>query len=306
MRLFKRDTMKYIIIKLICLSILSSIYSCKTKSILIKEEKLWKQGWRMIGNSMENELELANGQFDSLLAKEQELDLKFLITGLEVKSKLNKRSEIAKIMETQNTAIKTEICSIKSLRKNIHCKTIPRENIDNKELQMEIVKMYVDDQASRGIFMDNIIAKYNIDTTLISKDSGVKIDEDNRNRLKEIISKHGFPTQNLVGKDAMRGVFFIIQHADMDKEWQKSQLKNIEKAVKNGDLDGQSFAYLYDRIKVNNGEKQLYGTQFSNVDPKNKTVELEPTKDLKNLDKRRREIGMMPIQMYKKLMLKNL
>ncbi len=132
------------------------------------------------------------------------------------------------------------------------------------------------------------------------------VDERNRNRLKEIFEEHGFPTKKLVGKEAMRGIFLMVQHSDGDKEWQKSQLVNIEKAVKNGDLDGQSYAYLYDRIKINNGEKQLYGSQFSNVDPINKTVELADTEDMKNLEKQRMEIGMMPIEMYKTFMLKNL
>ena len=101
-------------------------------------------------------------------------------------------------------------------------------------------------------------------------------------------------------------MFFIIQHSDGDKQWQKSQLPNIERAVENGDLDGQKYAYLYDRIKINSGEKQLYGTQFSNVDPINKTVELADTENVEDLNKRRMKIGMMPIDMYKKYMLKNL
>jgi hypothetical protein len=104
----------------------------------------------------------------------------------------------------------------------------------------------------------------------------------------------------------MYGVFLMLQHSDGDKEWQKSQLPNIEKAVKKGDLQGQSYAYLYDRIKINSGEKQLYGSQFSKVDPVIKSVELAETEDLENLDNRRREMGMMPIEMYKRLMLKNL
>ena len=154
--------------------------------------------------------------------------------------------------------------------------------------------------------MQNIISKYDIDSTKITQDGDVVVDERNRNRLKEIFDKNGFPTRKLVGKDAMYGIFLMIQHSDGDKEWQKSQFANIERAVKKGDMDGQSYAYLYDRIKVNNGEKQLYGTQFAKVDPINKTVELAETEDIENLDKRRMEIGMMPIEMYKEFVLKDL
>lgn len=71
-------------------------------------------------------------------------------------------------------------------------------------------------------------------------------------------------------------------------------------------MDGQSYAYLYDRIKMNSGEKQLYGTQFSDVDPENGIVTLAETEDMDNLDHRRMEIGMMPIEMYKEVMIKNI
>jgi hypothetical protein len=57
---------------------------------------------------------------------------------------------------------------------------------------------------------------------------------------------------------------------------------------------------------MNGGEKQLYGTQFANVDPLQQTVELAEIEDLEHLDTRRREIGMMPIEMYKRFMLRNL
>ena len=199
-----------------------------------------------------------------------------------------------------------EICRKEFLSKYEVCKEYSIEEVENKELQIELIRMYVDDQAARGNLMHDIISKYKIDSTEITQNGGVFVDERNRNRLKEIFKEYGFPTKKLVGKDAMQGIFLMIQHSDGDKEWQKSQLPNIEEAVKNGDMNGQSYAYLYDRIKINGGEKQLYGTQFANVDPINKIVELADTEDLDNLDKRRMEIGMMPIQMYKEFMLKNL
>jgi hypothetical protein len=154
--------------------------------------------------------------------------------------------------------------------------------------------------------MEDIITKYSLDKTQIVNESMAIVDERNRQKLNEIIKEFGFPTKEMVGKDAMNGIFLIIQHADGDKEWQKSQLPNIEQAVKNGDMDGQSYAYLYDRIKINGGEKQRYGTQFAKVDPINRTVELAETEDIENLDKRRMEVGMMPIEMYKRFMLRSL
>lgn len=199
-----------------------------------------------------------------------------------------------------------EICKKDFLSKYEVCKKYSVEEVENKDLQIELIRMYVDDQAARGNLMHDIISKYKIDSTEITQNGVVYVDERNRNRLKEIFKEYGFPTRKLVGKDAMQGIFLMIQHSNGDTEWQKSQLVNIENAVKKGDMNGQSYAYLYDRIKINSGEKQLYGTQFANVDSINKTVELAETEDLENLDKRRMEIGMMPIQMYKEFMLKGL
>ena len=283
------------------------ILSCKqNKETNISEVEKWKLGWRIIESSMDENLKQAEIQFDSLLSYTNMLDRKYLVTGLELKSKLNKEEEVVEIMGKQDLAMKKQLCLNEVLGKLDLCKGDSEEQVNNTELQMELIKMYVDDQACRGNIMDDIIDKFSVSRDQITQDGCIAVDERNRTRLKEVFAEIGFPTRELVGKDAMYAVFLMLQHSDGDKEWQKSQLPNIEKAVKNGDLQGQSYAYLYDRIKINSGEKQLYGSQFSKVDPVTKSVELAETEDLENLDNRRREMGMMPIEMYKRFMLKNL
>ena len=284
---------------------LISLTACKqNENQQITDVEIWKLGWRMIASSMEENYELANLQFDSLRNSTKIIDAKYLVTGLEAKNELGKIDEITEIVNSQDRSMLQKICGKDFLSNYKICEEHSIEEVGNKELQIELIKMYVDDQAARGNLMQDIILKYNIDSTEITRDGGIVVDERNRNRLKEIFKEYGFPTRKLVGKHAMQGIFYIIQHSDRDKEWQKSQLANVEKAVKKGDMDGQSYAYLYDRIKINSGERQLYGTQFAKVHPINKTVELAETEDLENLDKRRMEIGMMPIEMYKEFMLK--
>ncbi len=289
------------------LLVISLIISCKSiPNTKVTEDEVWRLGWRMIENSWDEKNEIAELQFDSLLTINKEMDRKFLLSGLMIKWILGKKEEIIAILNKQSEEVLKQICTGKVLSGFEPCNGLSEEKVGNKLLQMELIKMYVDDQAVRRNLMKNIIIKYDLDTTQITQDSGVIVDGRNRNRLKEIISEFGFPNRKMVGRDAMQGIFMMIQHSDRNKEWQKSQLENIEQAVKNGDLDGQSYAYLYDRIKINNGEKQLYGTQFANVDPVNKIAELADTEDIKNLDKRRLKIGLMPIETYKKFMLRNL
>ncbi len=289
------------------------VTACKDdKNQQMNDVEIWQLGWRMIGSSMEENYELASLQFDSLRSKAKIIDSKYLVTGLEAKNAIGNIDEIIQILNSQDRSMLQEICGKQFLSGLEPCDKYSKENIGNKELQIELIKMYVDDQVVRGNMMKEMITKYQIDTIGIkthqdwSNPSEISVDDKNRNQLKQIIEKYGFPTKSLVGKDAMQGIFLIIQHSDGDREWQKSQLTNIENAVKKGDMDGQNYAYLYDRIKINSGEKQLYGTQFAKVDPVNKTVELAETEDVENLDRRRMEIGMMPIKMYKEFMLENL
>ncbi|MBT8189323.1 MAG: hypothetical protein KJO29_02750 [Bacteroidia bacterium] len=292
-------------ISLSCLFVIM-LSSCTEQANIQTDEEIWKLGWRMIASSLEEEYTIAELQFDSLVLLATKLEDNFLKKGLDIKSKLGKQAEIESIINAQDEKTLIDLCRLDILRDLKVCTKIPQETVSNPELQQEIIRMFVDDQVVRGNRMEDLISKYNIDTTMINDGTGLDVDEINRNRLKEIIAEYGFPTRKLVGKDAMEGIFFIIQHADGEKDWQKSQLPNIESAVIAGDMDGQSYAYLYDRIKINSGQEQVYGTQFSKYDPVKRIVELAPTENMEKLNERRMKVGMMPIEMYKAIMLKNL
>ena len=288
---------------LICLVI--SIISCNTDKLINSEdEEVWRLGWRMTENSVDEKYKTGELQFDSLLIVSDRIDRKFLISGLEIKSKLNKTKEVTELLNRQDEEILSDLCQQKFLKGLTPCFGLPKENPKNKQLQLELVKMYINDQYIRLNLMNNLLEKYNLIKSEVIIDSfGINTDERNEDGLKEIIKEFQFPTKELVGKDGMEAVFNIIQHSE--KGWQNSQLINVEKAVRNGDMDGANYAFLYDRIKVLNGEKQLYGTQVSKIEPINQTVQLFDTEDLENLDKRRREVGMMPIEMYKRIALKD-
>lgn len=292
-------------------SIVSCSWTNSTETTDSSEIEKWKLGWRLISSSWDKNYQLGEQQFDSLLKMNGFIETKFLVTGLDILSELGKKEKIISVLSKQDQRTLEEICSKELFTKKLTdiqiCKSITKdENVRNKALQIGLIKMYINDQSVRGNILSEIISKYKVDEYELTKADAVSVDKMNRDRLKEIIREFGFPTRQLVGKDAMQGIFLIIQHSDGDTEWQKEQLTNIEKAVKQGDMDGQSYAYLYDRIRINSGEKQLYGTQFKNVDTVNRKVELADTEDVENLDRRRMEVGMMPIHMYEQFMLKNL
>src|SRR5262249_1178792 len=75
------------------------------------------------------------------------------------------------------------------------------------------------------------------------------VDQRSRDRLKEVVNKHGWPGKSLVGKDGAHAAWLLVQHADGDLAFQKRCLA-LMKAAPKGDVEPQNVAYLTDRILV--------------------------------------------------------
>ena len=124
------------------------------------------------------------------------------------------------------------------------------------------------------------------------------IAKENAEKLKIIIKEHGWPTISKFGKQASRGTWFITQHADHDLSFQKQALRLMEEAAakKSTAILKPNLAFLRDRVLVNQGKKQLYGTQFY-LNKSGKFVP-RPIQDLKNVDERRTKFGLPALQDY--------
>ena len=119
------------------------------------------------------------------------------------------------------------------------------------------------------------------------------LDAANTSRLSEIIEEHGWPGPTLVGREGTEAAFLIVQHADL--AFQKEALPLVQKAHQRGELSGQSLALLTDRVRVGEGEPQLYGTQ-ANI--QNGEIAFHPIADSAQVDRRRAELGMPPLSEY--------
>jgi hypothetical protein len=111
----------------------------------------------------------------------------------------------------------------------------------------------------------------------------------NGDRLAEILESHGWPTISSVGAEAARRAWLIAQHADRQLDLQRKVLTLMTGAVAAGDAEPQHLAMLQDRVLVNEGRPQVYGTIASVVD--GATVPW-PCEDPERLDERRAEVGL--------------
>lgn len=125
-----------------------------------------------------------------------------------------------------------------------------------------------------------------------------RTDKNHMNKLKSIINKNGWPTISSVGARASSCAWLIAQHSDQDLPFQKKCLKlmRAEFATDPRSVDKKNIAYLTDRVLINSGRKQLFGTQFKRL--KDGTLKLSPLADKKYVDKRRGEFGMESLKIY--------
>ncbi|HEY4262824.1 MAG TPA: DUF6624 domain-containing protein [Schlesneria sp.] len=114
--------------------------------------------------------------------------------------------------------------------------------------------------------------------------------------LKEIVTKHGWPSKSLVGGQGAKDAWILVQHADTDRDFQQKCLDQM-KALPKDEVDPRDTAYLTDRVLVGTGKQQLYGTQ---VIIKNGKFVPNPIENPDKVDERRKAIGMESLQEYLK------
>ncbi len=76
-------------------------------------------------------------------------------------------------------------------------------------------------------------------------------------------------------------------------------LAAMDKEVKKMNANSNNYAYLYDRVKVNAGEKQLFGTQVTyEVNTTGRAIPKNGLVDSANVDKLRKEYNLGSLRDY--------
>jgi hypothetical protein len=119
----------------------------------------------------------------------------------------------------------------------------------------------------------------------------------NERRLSAIMDKYGFPGYDLVGKKGSNNFWLMVQHFDKNVSFQLRVLKAMKAELQKHNADSQNFAYLTDRVLINTGHKQLYGTQISYNTDSCQAIP-KPMTDSLNVNKRRVTIGIESIESY--------
>ena len=120
----------------------------------------------------------------------------------------------------------------------------------------------------------------------------LSVDAENLKILKPIIARYSWHQLKMCGgKDAQHDVWLLVQHADQDKPFQQAVLGKMREAFLAGEVNGDDYAYLVDRVAMGENRPQLFGTQGHCAG--NKWIPF-PIASPEGLDRRRHEMGMEP------------
>jgi hypothetical protein len=122
-----------------------------------------------------------------------------------------------------------------------------------------------------------------------------EIDDDNSRWLTDLLATRGWPRRTLVGDDGAQAAWLIAQHADQHPDEQRAFLDALRRAVTDGEASASHLAFLEDRVRVNAGQSQLFGTQFTSVGGR---LMPHPIDDPERLDDRRKQMGLEPFADY--------
>ena len=130
------------------------------------------------------------------------------------------------------------------------------------------------------------------------------IDTANTNEIKALIKRHGWFKISAFGGEADGNAWLLVQHADLDPDFQKEVLMLLEPLVAQGETNKQNFAFLHDRVNLSASDPskqrpQRYGTQGHCIGKGQ--WEPHPVEDPKNLEARRANVGLSTMAEYVKL-----
>lgn len=166
--------------------------------------------------------------------------------------------------------------------------------VSNPDLRAELLRRVVEDQAiAKEYYPKEAAGK--LDPALIARRK--KSLSDNAARIKQIVQQYGWPSPEMVGRDGGDAAFLLMQHSD--NTFRSEMLPYVLSAYRAFKTSGQNYALLLDIVLLAEGKPQVYGTR---VKPFNQWRDHnpipEPIADEANVDKRRAEVGLLPLSLY--------
>lgn len=115
--------------------------------------------------------------------------------------------------------------------------------------------------------------------------------------MRELLDEWDWIDRERFGTRISQFAWLLVQHADHHPELQQLALDRMKPYLGSDGIRKADYAYLWDRVAVNAGRKQRYGTQPVWACTEDGRLKLEPLEAPETVDQRRAELGMKPYQL---------
>jgi len=113
-------------------------------------------------------------------------------------------------------------------------------------------------------------------------------------RLRELIRHHGWPSEGIAEKDGAEAAWLIAQHAVGEPPFQREALRLLRACAAQGGVPAWHGGYLKDRVALNEGRPQRFGTQWVD-DPRDGRPRPWKLSEPQRINELRREVGLGPM-----------
>lgn len=181
------------------------------------------------------------------------------------------------------------------IKEIIHTKD-PAKIALNEHLQQILREVWKNDQKYR-LKYDSMIKINLVDTVdLFQTEKLINYhDSINRTIIDSLVENSDYLGLSKVGLELMDVVFYVILHSPIDYRLQYMSM--IEKAESSCEFSFSLYPYIVDRNLLDQGKKQIYGTQFR-YDKIFKSYVPFPIKDKVNLNERRQKYFLSNFEDY--------
>ncbi len=174
----------------------------------------------------------------------------------------------------------------------------PSKDTKILDVQTQLTRLWREDQAARGAYLglstdDKTGAGFWAQR--LATAHTVHTDSESVGYMKGLLSAYDWIDNKRFGSRISAHAWLLVQHADDDPDFQALALGRMEPYLKSGQVKPANYAFLWDRVAVNTGKKQRYGTQptWECTDGK---LELQPLEDPDNVNKRRAAMNMDTVE----------
>jgi len=164
-----------------------------------------------------------------------------------------------------------------------------------REVQQQVRDAFIADQAARLTYIELATTDLGGEdywAQRLATAHAIELDAVNTQLLKTLLKQYDWIDGQRFGSRIASHAWILAQHADADPEFQKLALSRMEPYLATDGARQRDYAYLFDRVAVNTGGPQRYGTQPESECNDNGTLSPRLLEDPEGVDERRAALGM--------------